>query len=163
MFEYCGIFHLWTHLRKDNKRLIIHFILSRRDYVHQEEFRVFLALCCANALNYVKNYNLRMLLDLIVKLVVDYTDVRLIPCDFVAGKKCIWIKERYQKFGVVGGILRGSGLDTEIPYGDDYESRVKKMIHFLFTNAQWIYTVNLIGFFLSTMFQLCWSPVILQR
>jgi hypothetical protein len=71
-----------------------------------------------------------MLLDLIVKLVVDYTDVRLIPRDFVSGKKYIWNKDRYQKFGEVGGILRGLGLDTKIPYGDDYESRVKKTIEF---------------------------------
>ena len=31
---------------------------------------------------------------------------------------------------MVGGIVRGSGLDIKLPYGDDYESRVKKTIQF---------------------------------
>ena len=110
--------------------------MKRRSYVHEEEVPVFLVLYCANVLKYVNNYNLKMLLDLIVKLVVDYTNVRLIPRDFVAGKKCDWNKGKYKKCGVIGGIIRGSRDDTVIPYGDDYEIHFRKQLIFLFMNQQ---------------------------
>ena len=104
--------------------------MTRRVYVHQEELRVFLVLYCANVLKYVKNYNLRMLLDLIVKFVVDYTDFRLITRDFVAGKKCECYKGKYQKFGMIREVLCTSRDDNTIPYGADYESRVRKTVNF---------------------------------
>ena len=70
-----------------------------------------------------------MLLDLMVKLVVDYQDVKLIPRDLEPGKHCEWNNENlYRQQNSPKGSnlpIRGFVTYQYIPLGDDYVIRIK--------------------------------------
>ena len=75
-----GIFfhHLWPHLKKFHRTHIENWIVSRKYRVHQEHCNVFSIIECPGVLRFVRNTNYRKLLDLMVKLVVDYQNILLL-------------------------------------------------------------------------------------
>ena len=126
-----SFFHLWPHLKTFKRSEFKNFIMSLSKKIHQEHARVFLTIYCADILNYVKGINLRKFLNLIVKLVVDYQDLRLISRKYTPGKQNIWAQaDRFAQYNTPSGnnrIVRGAqDNDRLVSWGDRYENKLLK-------------------------------------
>ena len=127
-----GFLCLWKHLRAVLKPLFQQFICSRRFRLTQEHVHVFINFYCPYIRTYLVGYNYRTFLDLVVKLVVDYQDAKLIRRQYVPGKKTQWGKQYlYRQWDSPKESklpVRGTLVHDTPPPGDRYEDRIMDFV-----------------------------------